>query len=136
MLFDLDIEVIFLLLLVPLLGFLLSLYFIFRPASKKEKKNSQQTQIKQESKRSCPLCHHDLKKGEQVHSHIFPGKPDRIMHIFGCPYCYQKEDAWQRRCPRCNQFLKAEDHVIARFFEKSGRSHVHILGCPDCRQRK
>jgi len=87
---------------------------------------------KSEKKLPCPLCGTMLKKSEKVKSVVFPGEPDKLMHIFGCPYCYGSGKN-SRICPVCKKPLKDEDYVIARVFEKPGRSHVHVLGCSSCR---
>lgn len=85
----------------------------------------------------CPLCKSSLYRGEKVYSHLFPGKPDQMMHIFGCPHCYIKEGSGRtlqmRLCPYCQSPLDAEDYVIARVFSKPGKTQVHVLGCTRCR---
>ena len=97
--------------------------------------------------RSCPLCSSVLSLGERVKSSIFPGKGDRIMHIFGCPNCWPGTPSVPRICPVCGQALDAKGFVIARYFERPGlpgrgpglpgrgpgRRHVHVLGCTGCR---
>lgn len=85
--------------------------------------------------RLCPLCKSPLVRGENVHSHLYPGKPDGMMHIFGCPHCYktQGKDSARRYCPYCSEPLSAEDYVIARVFQKPGKTQVHVLGCTRCR---
>ena len=83
--------------------------------------------------RSCPLCHSVLVAGQRVKSSLFPGKADRIMHIFGCPNCWPATPSMPRICPVCGRTLDAEGWVIARYFERPGRRHVHVLGCTLCR---
>lgn len=83
--------------------------------------------------RSCPLCSSALGPGERVKSSLFPGKADRIMHIFGCVHCWPATASAPRICPVCGRELDAEGWVIARYFERPGRRHVHVLGCTDCR---
>ena len=86
--------------------------------------------------RSCPLCSSVLAPGERVSSKLFPGKNDRIMHIYGCAHCWPATVSAPRICPVCGQALDAEGWVIARYFESPGRKHVHVLGCTDCRSNK
>jgi hypothetical protein len=88
--------------------------------------------------RACPLCSSALAAGERVKSSIFPGKADRIMHIFGCVHCWpadlsSRSPSAPRICPACGRALDAEGYVIARYFERPGRRHVHVLGCTGCR---
>jgi hypothetical protein len=88
--------------------------------------------------RECPLCSSALGPGERVKSSIFPGKADRIMHIFGCAHCWPASaaDAQARRpriCPVCRKTLAPEAWVVARYFERPDRRHVHVLGCSACR---
>lgn len=91
----------------------------------------------------CPICQKGLTRGERVHSTIFKGQDDSIMHIYGCPYCYKSHPAGGRkysgelrRCPVCKANLPLETMVYARVFEKPGKTHVHVLGCPRCRRNK
>lgn len=85
--------------------------------------------------KSCPLCSSVLGPGERVSSKLFPGKADRIMHIFGCVHCWPATVSAPRICPVCGKALDAEDWVVARYFERPGRKHVHVLGCPHCRSK-
>ncbi|MDA3852512.1 MAG: hypothetical protein PF447_14760 [Spirochaetaceae bacterium] len=110
--------------------------------SKKEKPSRQSfwDDIREEKLpvyRLCPLCKSPLEKGENVYSHLYPGHPDGMMHIFGCPHCYDKDRsmAIQRYCPYCHEALSQEGYVIARVFQKPGKTQVHVLGCTGCRLR-
>ena len=83
----------------------------------------------------CPICGSPLKIGERVHSVVYPGTsgaPDKMMEIFGCPYCYQNKNSVDRICPVCKNIIKEKGYVIARMFERPGRKHVHVLGCTGC----
>ncbi len=95
------------------------------------------TFVEEHSKRErpCPLCHSVLKQGERVHAVEYPGKPDGMMHIFGCIYCRPEHAQAQRICPVCGKPLAKDAFVVARVFEKGTRKHVHVLGCPLCRRR-
>jgi hypothetical protein len=86
--------------------------------------------------RPCPLCGSRLKRGETVHTKVFPGKPDRLAHVYGCPYCYEPGYTEKRYCPVCHKGLPKEGYIIARMFERSDRVHVHVLGCTECRSRR
>lgn len=92
------------------------------------------------SYRDCPICGTPLKRGETVHSHLFPGKPDGMMYIFGCPYCYKDHPKRKelknvkRICPYCKDEIPEDGWVVARVFEKPGKTHVHVLGCTVCRK--
>lgn len=79
----------------------------------------------------CPLCGSMLEKREKVKSVVYPGEPDKLMHIFGCPRCYPEGE--KRKCPACKKEIPADGYVIARVFEKPGKTHVHVLGCTGCR---
>jgi predicted nucleic acid-binding Zn ribbon protein len=83
--------------------------------------------------RTCPVCSIKLLNGERVKSSAYPamGKTDRLMNIFGCPYCLEGQR--RRVCPVCGKTLNPEEFLIARLFDKPGRSHVHVLGCTLCR---
>lgn len=85
--------------------------------------------------RTCPVCAARLLHGERVKSSAYPsmGGSDRLMHIFGCPYCLTFDFPRERACPVCGKRLSPNSHLIARIFDKPGRSHVHVLGCSICR---
>ena len=101
------------------------------------------TRIPGKRDRPCPLCGTMLQKGETVHSVLYPGKPDSMMYIYGCPFCYtdhprgsgyeNRQPEGPRQCPACKEVLREEDYVIARVFEKPEKTHVHVLGCTICR---
>ncbi|MCF7929040.1 MAG: hypothetical protein K9L68_09220 [Spirochaetales bacterium] len=84
--------------------------------------------------KTCPLCGSELETGERVRSVIYPGTPDRIMHIFGCPHCYPARPDPKRTCPVCKVTMPEEGHLVARVFENERRTHVHVLGCTRCRR--
>ena len=83
----------------------------------------------------CPLCSSGLDSGEQIKSAVFPGKTNRICHIFGCPHCHPyMEDGLRRSCPVCGKSIPPDGYLIARMFDRPGeKKHVHILGCTVCR---
>ncbi len=94
-------------------------------------------------RRPCPLCGELLKKGETVHSVLYPGKPDSIMEIYGCPFCDTKPKGGEsetktsghrntRTCPVCKKVMPDDSLLIARVYEKPGKKHVHVLGCSVC----
>jgi hypothetical protein len=90
--------------------------------------------------RSCPLCASVLEPGERVHSKLYPGKGDRIMHIFGCPRCWPATPSAPRICPVCGREIGREGYAVARYFDRPGtpgggaRPHIHVLGCTECRK--
>ena len=85
-----------------------------------------------EGSKPCPLCGEMLKRGETVHSVLYPGKPDSLMEIYGCPYCEKTGSKNSRTCPVCKKTMKPDSVLIARVFEKPGKKHVHVLGCSSC----
>ena len=91
----------------------------------------------------CPLCGQELRRGERVHSVVYNRGEDRLMNIYGCPWCYKDHPAGYRQphrdrnCPSCGTPLKEGSFAVARVFERPGRKvHVHVLGCPVCRDRE
>lgn len=54
----------------------------------------------------CPLCGSGLTRSEKVKSVLFPGKPDSMMEIYGCPYCFPPDNKIKRICPVCKKELK------------------------------
>jgi hypothetical protein len=84
----------------------------------------------------CPLCGSDLTGNKRVKSVLFPGKPDSMMEINGCPYCFPVNSEIVRLCPVCKKEVPRDGHVIARVFIKPNKKHVHVLGCTGCYRRK
>lgn len=93
-----------------------------------------------EKLKPCPLCHSILQRGQRVHSVLYQTQtPDKIMEIWGCPFCSPKQEGARglkpRLCPVCKKTLAPEVPLSARVFvKKDGRQHVHVLGCPACRK--
>jgi hypothetical protein len=92
-------------------------------------------QVSSEVFHRCPLCGSLLTKKEKVKSVLYPGKPDGMMEIYGCPYCYGPGSKKERTCPVCKKALPREGLVYARFFQTAGRKHAHVLGCTNCYTR-
>lgn len=84
----------------------------------------------------CPLCGSTLMNNKRVKSVLFPGKPDSMMEINGCPYCFPVNSDIKRICPVCKKEVPEDGHVIARVFIKPNKKHVHVLGCTGCYKRK
>ena len=84
----------------------------------------------------CPLCGSNLTDNKRVKSVLFPGKPDSMMEINGCPYCFPSNPDILRICPVCKKEVPKDGHVIARVFIKPTKKHVHVLGCTGCYKRK
>jgi len=115
------------------------LYFLLSSKKHKEHGSEEKPGPEAEKRRGkpCPLCGELLSAGERVHSVIYPGKPDKLMEIFGCPHCETEPQARKagpnkRKCPVCKQTMAADSVLIARVFDKPGKTHVHVLGCSDC----
>ncbi len=124
-----------------LLASILTLLIIYLLKGKKNQVHSDSS-IRGESYRDCPLCGTPLQRGETVHSHLYPGKPDGMMYIYGCPFCYKDHPRVKfkkelvRICPYCKKDIPADGWVVARVFEKPEKTHVHVLGCTECRKVK
>jgi hypothetical protein len=96
--------------------------------------------------RPCPLCGSLLQKGQRVHTVVYsssPSAPDKLVHMFGCPYCFPRKEEdlllprdgeIPRFCPACKKEIAREGYVVARMFDKKPKPHVHVLGCTGCRK--
>ncbi|MBI9107734.1 MAG: hypothetical protein JEZ04_13385 [Spirochaetales bacterium] len=122
---------------------LLLLYYLFSSREHSDEENKQRKgktgqdrTIEKNTDRSvgkpCPLCGELLMRGERVHSVIYPGKSDKLMEIFGCPYCEKPSAPNKRKCPVCGNQMEDGNVLIARVFDKPGKTHVHVLGCSTC----
>jgi len=135
------------LIIILLLGVLLFLIFSTRKtsdSSKFKKKTDDETDEELiDERRPCPMCGKKLNRGERVHSVIYSQGEDKLMNIFGCPWCYgshpagSREPRRERHCPSCGVTLKEGSFAVARVFERPGRkTHIHVLGCPVCRHSR
>ncbi len=126
-------------LVISLLFLIIILLFNFKP----QKASSAIYNAKEKpTGKPCPICQWPLQKNERVHSVVYNSKDDKIMHIFGCPYCYKNHPKTAfntmttRSCPACKKILRNDEYAIARLFEKPGKNHVHVLGCYRCRGKR
>lgn len=92
--------------------------------------------MENEKKKNCPLCGSELEKYETVRSVVYPGKPDKITHMHGCPRCSGPNAHVPRYCPVCKKSIPTEGYVIGRMFENGNKRHLHVLGCTLCRTPK
>ena len=136
--------------LIIIILFAILLYLIISFLMSSKQKNSGETDsfsdesdVSGDEVTPCPLCEKALHRGERVHSVIYSQGEDRLMNIFGCPWCYEKHPAGQRKpsrerhCPSCGVTLKNGSFSVARVFERPGKKmHVHVLGCPVCRHMR
>ncbi len=100
-----------------------------------------------ESVAVCPICESNLKKGERIHSAVFPGENERIVYVYGCPYCYKKINSYKfnidkldpkkvkkRACPVCSGRLKENDYLIGKMWDTEVKTHLRVIGCIKCRK--
>ncbi|HOX91903.1 MAG TPA: hypothetical protein PLC54_03210, partial [Spirochaetales bacterium] len=85
-------------------------FFLFRPWAQRQErerprfiKDGQGVEREQGvGARICPACGQRLAVGMSIKSRLYPSKtPERIMHIFGCPYCWPENGEHKRACPVC-----------------------------------
>ncbi len=121
-------------LLVLFIIFLLLIWFLsnLKNTETVQKKASGSKNDGEKRVKPCPLCGELLTKSEKVHSVLYPGKPDSLMEIFGCPHCRFPDSEKSRTCPVCRKKMPSDSFLIARVFEKPGKTHVHVLGCTEC----
>ncbi len=135
------------LIIILLLGLLIFLIFTTRRPSDGKRDAGEEPEIFDEDgaddRRPCPLCGRMLRRGERVHSVVYSRGEDRLMNVFGCPWCYgghpagAKEPQRERHCPSCGVTLREGSFAVARVFERPGRkTHIHVLGCPVCRHSR
>lgn len=85
--------------------------------------------------RTCPVCGEQLGPGALVKSKVFKSSSeDKVMQIYGCPFCWPENTEYRRVCPVCEKVVPRAGYLIARYFEKPGKRHVHVLGCSGCRR--
>ena len=111
------------------------LWLTFRsPPSKKSRAHDHATPDDQPKTRQCPLCGSWLTTGERVRSVVFPGKQEKLVHVFGCPFCYPQGKQAPRVCPVCKKELSADSFLVGILWEKPEKRHLHISGCTQCRR--
>jgi len=100
----------------------------------------------------CPLCGSPLKRGERVHTAAFPGINERMVHIFGCPYCHPRyapegpgsggkraadgsprvPGGARRVCPVCHRELREGEYLTGRMRKSKEKTYIRVLGCSRC----
>ena len=135
-------EILIIIILFAILLYLI-ISFLMTSKQKNSGKNDSFSDNSGDEVTPCPLCEKALHRGERVHSVIYSQGEDRLMNIFGCPWCYaqhpagQKKPSRERHCPSCGATLKDGSFSVARVFERPGKKmHVHVLGCPVCRHKR
>lgn len=81
----------------------------------------------------CPLCHSRLIEGEKLRSVSFDAGREKIMHIYGCPFCEKGAPGIRRVCPVCKRDIPADGFAVGRMWERKGKLHLHITGCTVCK---
>ncbi len=96
----------------------------------------------------CPVCGSRLKKGQRIRSVVYPGREsfkgvsplpaggigydDRIVYIYGCPYCYPGNSNIKRICPVCKKEMAEGGYLMGRMWNRRGKNHLHVQGCNTC----
>jgi hypothetical protein len=85
--------------------------------------------------RNCPVCGELLSPGMLVKSSVVKSTAaEKLMKIYGCPYCWPENSRYGRICPVCRKIVPRGGYLIARYFDKPTHKHVHVLGCSGCRR--
>jgi hypothetical protein len=82
----------------------------------------------------CILCGSPLAGGERIHSTVFKGEGDSIVHVYGCLHCYGELATEGRICPICKGYLPEGGYLMGRMWDKrQGKRHLHVSGCTLCK---
>jgi C4-type Zn-finger protein len=81
----------------------------------------------------CPICGSGLDEGESVRTVAYPGRGERLVHLYGCSRCYGAAASVPRRCPVCRALLEGEDYLVGRLLPGEPRGRVRVWGCSRCR---
>jgi len=90
---------------------------------------------RRKTKIPCPLCGSRLLEGERIHSVAFDLGKEKLMHVYGCPFCEPVSSGVKRRCPVCRKDIPPGGFAVGRMWEKAGKTHLHIVGCTECKPR-
>ena len=114
--------------------FLLSVFVISLLLRRKKKILLRKEDMKKKKKKTaiCPLCGTLLPEGVRIRSVAYPGVGGKIVHVYGCPFCYPDQYDTDRTCPVCRNSLPADAYLIGRMMEYTERNHLHISGCTVC----
>jgi hypothetical protein len=79
----------------------------------------------------CPICGHDLRKGEQMRSNQLQiGKAELRTFIRGCPFCLAGKG--KRLCPVCKKKLSLSESAVAFSNPSEDKNRLSIRGCKKC----
>ena len=126
----------FLIVLILILGLWLIIYFLQSIHLKLHPgliKDAKKNIVINDKPPHCVICGSPLLKGESLHSKAFPGEDERLVHVFGCPYCYGNSADKIRFCPVCKKRMPGDAYLVGKMWIKeSGKRHLHVTGCTVC----
>ncbi|MCB1172768.1 MAG: hypothetical protein KDK39_04345 [Leptospiraceae bacterium] len=107
-----------------LLAFLIWMLFSIR---------NYQPPAKEKPRGICPLCQHELMKGERIRSDQTEiGDIELQTWIKGCPYCMPESSRLKRRCPVCKKEVPKDGVILALSNPKIDARRLSIKGCQQC----
>jgi hypothetical protein len=106
------------------------LFFTYEKAVRTSRKK---VKTARKAKVPCPLCGTRLFEGERIHSVSFDLGKEKLMHIYGCPFCEYPGTGVKRHCPVCRREIPVAGFVVGRMWDKPGKTHLHITGCTECK---
>lgn len=81
----------------------------------------------------CPICGHELLKGERIRSdQIEIGKIEVRTYIKGCPFCMGIGSGRKRICPVCKKKVPQNESIMATSNPGDDRKKLRIKGCKQC----
>ncbi|MBW7858930.1 MAG: hypothetical protein H3C43_11710 [Leptonema sp. (in: Bacteria)] len=87
---------------------------------------------KDQIKGYCPICGHDLRKGERMQSNQLQiGKTELRTFISGCPFCLSGSGSG-RKCPVCKRKLKQNETAVAFSNPELDKKRLEVRGCKKC----
>ncbi len=88
---------------------------------------------KKDVRGKCPLCGHELLKGERIRSNqVEIGEVEVRTYIKGCPYCMATGSRLKRTCPVCKKNVESDQSIMAVSDPRADRKKLGIKGCKNC----
>ena len=112
---------------------LLIVVLLFASHVKADRTVRKRSGMKRTPKVPCPLCGSRLFEGERIRSVAYDLGQEKLMHIYGCPYCERPGSGIRRRCPVCRREIPLDGFVVGRMWSKIDKTHLHITGCTECK---
>lgn len=105
----------------------------YRGSTAKPFKDQVSPVVKSSKSVPCILCGTLLTPGKRMKSTALTAGDEKIVHLYGCPYCFGVTAVLERKCPLCHRILGNNEFMVGKMRNTGkGKPHLSIAGCSVC----